>query len=154
MDRFRNINYPFANDDDTFIARGYNLNQIVDEINSLSIGVEVPDIAVAGSTDLILGLSTEIDAAFIDYRASFPLSSAIGSQMDETGKIVVNNSSEHVNKTALTHTREAGNHSQGSLTNVEIDVVLVGLNIVLRVTNGTSYTMKFTYTPKIIKYAG
>lgn len=153
MDKFRNVNYPYVNQDDTFDAKGLHLNMIVDEINSRDVGTEVPDIAFGDSADLILGLSTDIDAAFIDYRASFPLSSAIGTQLDETGTIVVNNSSEHINKTALTHTRESGNHSQGSLTNVGIDVVLVGLYIVLRITNGTSDNMKFTYTPKIMKYA-
>jgi len=153
MDRFRNINYPYADQDDTFQARGLHLNMLVDEINNRDSGVEVPVIEWGTSTDIVLGLSTEIDAVFIDYRAKFPSSSAIGLQMDETGKLVVNNSSEHTEKTALTHTREAGNHSQGSLTNVGIDVVLVGLNIVLRVSNGSSYDMDFTFTSKIMRYA-
>ena len=154
MDYFRNINYPYRTQDDTFDAKGLQLNMIVDEINALSIGAEVPDIAFGGSTDINLGQSKDIDAAFIDYRASFPDSSGIGSQMDETGKLMINNSSEHANQTALTHTREAGNHGQGSLTNVEIDVLKVGAAIIMRVTNGTSNTMKFTYTSKIIRYAG
>ena len=39
MDHFRNINYPYRTDDDTFIARGLQLNMTVDEINNIIDGL-------------------------------------------------------------------------------------------------------------------
>ena len=39
MDYFRNINYPYATDDDSFIARGLQLNMTVDEINNIIDGL-------------------------------------------------------------------------------------------------------------------
>jgi len=36
MEHFRNIKYDYATSDDTFIARGLHLNQIIDEINTVA----------------------------------------------------------------------------------------------------------------------
>ena len=152
MDRFRNINYPFANDDDTFIARGYNLNQIVDEINSWSVGV-ASTVGAAGAEDIVLGLSEDIDAAFIDYKATFPGSPGIGSNFDQVGVLEVNNSSEHASNTGLSWTRESVNHGSGTEeSSVAIEFLVVGANLIMRVTNTSGYSMEFMYSIKTMNY--
>ena len=56
MDQFRNINYPYKTQDDTFIARGLQLNTIVDEINSIVEGyaeeIVTTTLSVSGVTTL------------------------------------------------------------------------------------------------------
>ena len=154
MDRFRNINYPYRDQDDTFIARGLQLNMIVDEINNLSRGVEVPEIAFGGSTDISLGQSKDIDAVFIDYKGKFPTSSAISPNKDEVGTLEVNNSSEHVNQPQLIWTREATFTEATQPQSIDIEFLVVGAQLVMRVTNNSGDTLNFTFTAKIMSYAG
>ena len=154
MDKFRNINYPYATPDDTFIARGLQLNMIVDEINNLSIGVEVPEIAFGGSTDITLGLSKDIDAAFIDYKGKYPDSSAISPNYDEVGTLEVNNSSENANKPQLIWTREATFTESTTPANIDIEFLVTGGALIMRVTNNSGNTLYFTFTAKILSYAG
>lgn len=151
LQRFRNITYPYANDDDTFVARGYHLNQIVDEIVGSSEPVEI---LFGGSTDITLGFSTDIDAAFIDYKGKFPTSSAISSNVDEVGEIVVNNSSEHLNKPQLIWTRECAFTESTTPANIGIEFLIVAGKLVMRISNASGNTLHFTFTAKIMNYAG
>jgi len=154
MDKFRNVNYPYATPDDTFIARGYQLNQIVDEINSLSIGVPVV-VSTSEVTDIVLGRSDSIDAAFIDYKVAWPDTPAPAAlQQDQTGKLIVNNSLEHALNPEITWTREAAT-SAGSRNPVllGIEFLKVGTNIVMRLTNNSpTYKMEFLYSAKLMSY--
>ena len=154
MDKFRNINYPYRTQDDTFDAKGLQLNMIVDEINNLSIGVEVPEIVFGGSTDITLGLSKDIDAAFIDYKGKFPTSSGISPNQDEVGTLEVNNSSEHANKPQLIWTRECTFTEDTQPNSIEIEFLVVATNLIMRVTNTSGNTLDFTFTAKIMSYAG
>jgi hypothetical protein len=154
MDRFRNINYPYANQDDTFQARGLHLNMIVDEINNLHSGVPVDDITNTEVRDIVLGLSKDIDAAFIDYKYTIPTSPGIFNNWDQSGRLQANNSSEHANSPALSWTQESTNHAPGAESIVlTFEFVVVEGNLILRVTNHATYTVQFTYTLKILKYA-
>jgi len=150
MDRFRNINYPYANQDDTFTARGLQLNMIVDEINKIHTEVKVPTIVSLGVTDIILGLSEDIDSATINYKAIF--NKTIGSNPDQSGNLVVNNSSETV-LPALSWTRETTNHVAGSEETAQIEFLIVGLDLVMRITNTSSVSLQFIYSINILKYA-
>ena len=156
MDRFRNINYPYKDQDDTFTARGLHLNMLVDEINSLDDTSPVV-VGASGVLDIILGESRDIDSAFIDYKAAWPDTLAPGQlQQDQTGKLIVNNSLEHALNPELTWTREAV-RSAGSSNPVlaGIDFLKIGLNLVMRVTNNSlTYTLNFSYTVKLMSYAG
>lgn len=151
MDRFRNINYPYRNQDDTFDAKGLQLNMIVDEINRITEGIEVAPIGLLGVTDVILGQSKDIDSATIDYKASFP-DKAIGSNADQSGVLVVNNSSEHAGIPDLSWTRESVNHASGSEETAEIEFLVVSANLVMRITNTSGNDLQFIYTLKILKY--
>lgn len=151
LKRFRNINYPYKDQDDTFIARGYHLNVLVDDINNLHVGFDVVPIDAAGTTDVILGRSKDIDAAFIDYKAIFP-DVNIGSNLDQAGTLEVSNSSEAI-LPDLSWTRESTNHTVGAELTVTIEFLIVGADLVMRLTNTSSYTMNFTYTAKIVSYA-
>jgi hypothetical protein len=153
MDRFRNINYPYRTQDDTFDAKGLQLNMIVDEINNLSRGVEVPEIAFGGSTDIPLGQSKDIDAVFIDYKGKYPTSSGISPNQDEVGTLEVNNSSEHANAPQLIWTREATYTSASQPQNIEIEFLVVGAELIMRVTNTSGDTLHFIFTAKIMSYA-
>jgi hypothetical protein len=152
MDKFRNVNYPYATPDDTFDAKGLQLNMIVDEINNLSRGVEVPEIAFGGSTDITLGQSKDIDAAFIDYKGKYPDSSGISPNIDEVGTLEVNNSSEHSNKPQLIWTREVTFTDSTNPQSIEIEFVIVGAELVMRITNTSGNTLKFTYTAKLMSH--
>jgi len=150
---FRNVNYPYKDQHDTFIARGYHLNLLRDAIIESEAGTNLPTPLPWGQTaNIVLGLSEDIDGCIINYKATFPDSSAIGAQYDEVGTVEINNSSEHVNKSALSWTRECTNHGQGFLDVVDIDILKVGDEIVLRLINGGSTDMLFTYTSKILKH--
>jgi hypothetical protein len=153
MDKFRNVNYPYATPDDTFDAKGLQLNMIVDEINNLTRGVEVPEITFGVSTDITLGQSKDIDAVFIDYKGKFPTSSAISPNQDEVGTLEVNNSSEHVNKPQLIWTRECTYTSASQPQNIDIEFLVVGAELIMRVTNNSGNTLHFTFTAKIMSYA-
>ncbi len=152
LQRFRNITYPYANDDDTFVARGYHLNVLVDTINEYQIGVEVDPIDFTGSIDIVLGNSVDIDAAYIDYKGKFPDSSAISPNYDEAGKIIVNNSSEHVNKPQLIWTREAAFTEGTTPTNIDIEFLVISNQLTMRVTNNSGNTLHFTFTAKLMSY--
>ena len=150
MDRFRNINYPYRDQDDTFTARGLHLNMIVDEINNITEGIQiVPVIAALGTTDVILGTSQDIDSATINYKVI--LAKTIGSNPDQSGNLVVNNSSEET-LPALSWTRESTNHVAGSEEAVTIEFLVVSNNLVMRITNTSGYDLQFIYTLNILKY--
>lgn len=151
LQRFRNITYPYQNQDDTFTARGYHLNQLVDAINNLHSGIP-EEIDGLGSSDIVLGRSRDIDAAFIDYSYIFPGEPGIGGNYDQTGSMSVNNSSNHTESSQLSWQRESINHTGGVEQVVTIEFVVVGLDLVMRVTNTTSYAMKFSYTPKLMSH--
>jgi hypothetical protein len=151
MDKFRNINYPYANQDDTFTARGLHLNMLVDEINKISEGITVDPITFLGVTDVILGQSKDIDSAVIDYKTSYP-DKNIGSNADQSGTFVVNNSSEHANIPDLSWTRESTNHASGSEEIADIEFLVVSNNLVMRITNNSGNPLYFIYTIKILKY--
>lgn len=151
MDKFRNITYPYQNDDDVFVARGYHLNQIVDEINNLHSGTPV-DVGASGSEDVILGRSKDIDSAFIDYSYIFPGEPGIGGNYDQTGSISVNNSSQHTTSSQLSWQRESISHTGGTEQLVTIEFVIVGADLVMRITNTTGYAMKFAFTPKLVSH--
>ena len=150
MDKFRNVNYPYANDDDSFIARGLHLNQIVDEINSWSIGNPVI-VAALGATDIVLGPSEDIDAGFVDFKAIFPAFGGPGINPDQVGQIVINNSSEEIYPD-LSHTIEYTVHGGDPHSDLTIDVLKVVNDLVLRVTNVSGYELNFLYNLKSMKY--
>ena len=149
MDKFRNVNYPYRTPDDTFDAKGLQLNMIVDEINRYHTAVKVPVVASLGVTDVILGLSEDIDSATINYKAIF--NKTIGSNPDQSGNLVVNNSSETV-LSALSWTRESTNHVSGSEETAQIEFLIVGLDLVMRITNTSSVSLQFIYSINILKY--
>ena len=149
MDRFRNINYPYANDDDTFIARGYHLNQIVDEINDQHTGIEVPEIPSLGSTDIVLGRSDDVDSATVQYKAIFD--KTVGSSTDQSGTLVVNNSLEET-LPDISWSRESVNHASGSEEIMTVEFLKVGIDLVLRITNTSGNALKFIYTFNTLKY--
>lgn len=153
LPKFKNVNYPYKDQHDTFIARGYHLNLLRGAILTEESGENLPTPLPWGQTaNIILGESVDIDGCIINYKATFPNSSPIGAQYDEVGTVEINNSSEHVNKTALSWTRECTNHGQGSLTQVDIDILKTGDNLVLRLINGGSSDMLFTFTKKILSH--
>lgn len=149
MDRFRNVNYPYKNQDDTFTARGLHLNMLVDEINDLHTGIEVPTIDSLGVTDVVLGRSKEIDSATINYKAIFD--KTIGSNPDQSGTLVVNNSSDEV-LSELSWTRETTNHYSGSEEILTIEFLVVGVELIMRLTNTSSNALQFIYTINTLKY--
>jgi len=51
MEKFRNIEYPYKNENDTFIIRGLQANQLVDAVNNLGDGA-------VGATDTIIYIAT------------------------------------------------------------------------------------------------
>ena len=147
LPRFRNINYPYANDDDTFIARGYHLNQLRDEINLGESGAAV-EVAASAVVDITLGLSTEIDAVFIYYKILY-----VGADYpDEVGKLEIKNSMEHATVGQQDVTIERESSTLQSSEDVDIDSVRVGLNLMLRVTNNYANDIVFLYSPKIMTY--
>jgi len=156
---FKNVNYPYKDQHDTFIARGYHLNLLREAIVERQTGISLPTPLPWGqTTDIVLGPSEEIDACTINYKATFPNSSPIGAQYDETGTLEVNNSSEHANKPALSWTRECTNHGQGfsGTTSVGISFLIsvVGGNLIMRLTNNGSTNMQFVYNiVKTLKHA-
>ena len=154
LKKFRNITYPYRTDDDTFIARGYHLNVLVDAINDIDTGVNVP-IDAAGSADIILGLSKDIDAAFIDYKLHCP--DTVITDYDQSGHLEVNNSLEHPEpaRQAVTWTRESTNHAAGSGSEevVTFAFLKVGADLIMRVTNTTGEPMQLTFTANILTYA-
>ena len=100
---------------------------------------------------MTLGASKDIDSATIDYKASFP-DKAIGSNADQSGTLVVNNSSENPAIPALSWTRESTNHASGSEELAQIEFLVVGASLVMRITNTTGNDLHFIYTIKILKY--
>lgn len=152
LKKFRNINYPYRTDDDTFIGRGYHLNVLVDAINGITSGENV-DFDPVGSGDIVLGLSKDIDAAFIDYKLHFPETAL--TDYDQTGTLEVNNSLEHdeVDRRKITWTRESTNHAAGTEEAVTFEFLKVGADLVMRVTNTTGEPVKFTFTAKLLNYA-
>ena len=151
MDKFRNVNYPYRTPDDTFDAKGLQLNMIVDEINKLTEGTEVLPITFLGITDVVLGQSKDIDSAVVDYKAIFP-DKLIGSNTDQSGTLVVNNSSDHAGIPDLSWTRESVNHASGSENSAGIAFLIVGGNLVMRLSNTTGNPLYFVYSVKILNY--
>jgi hypothetical protein len=146
MDRFRNINYPYANQDDTFTARGFQLNMIVDEINALSIGTPVI-VEKLGTTDVVIGLTDKVKAAFIDYWTD--TADTFITNYAQTGTIEIRNGLEHPNVPTLDMIR----HSSGNQPQQPTIVVIQDAgNIVLRITNTTALDMEFLMSTKIISY--
>jgi hypothetical protein len=150
MDKFRNVNYNYQTPDDSFIARGLQLNMIVDEINDITAGISPDPIASVGVTDIVLGPEKDIDAAFIDYKATFPTYSLVN--VDQTGKLEVNNSMYHGDAPKLSWTRESTVQTSGTENVVGIEFLIVVNDLVMRVTNTTGVDMNFNYSLKILNY--
>jgi hypothetical protein len=152
MKKFRNINYNYATPDDSFIARGLQLNEIVDEINNIYRGVSPEAIAASGGTMIIqLAKSEDLEQAIIDYKYTVPGASEIGGNADQTGQLRINNSMESPNQ-SLSHIRESENHGSGSEDQVVFDVTHDGKYINLEITNNLGNPIEFNYTLKIMKY--
>lgn len=150
ISKFRNIPYPYANQNDTFIARGYHLNELVDEINKLTAGVPV-EIPISGNLEVELGEARFIDAAFIDYKAIFPTAP---SNINQVGEVQVNNDYNHSSEPSITWSRESTNPNIGSEEGATFEFVVIDSKLVFRITNTTSYPMEFTFTVKLVQYAG
>ena len=151
---FKNITYPYQTADDTFVARGYHLNLLRDEILKIGEGVTVdmPSTGASTVTDILLGFSSDIDVVFIDYKYTFP--ARIGTNIDQTGSLNINNSLEHAVPLlqSIVVQRESVNHITGYENLVTIDCVKVSDFLYLRVTNTTTDDMAFIYTQKLVKY--
>jgi hypothetical protein len=146
MDRFRNINYPYRNQDDTFDAKGLQLNMIVDEINRITIGVPVI-VEKSGTTDVVIGLITKVKAVFIDYWTD--TADTFITNYAQTGTVEIRNGLEHPNQPVLDMLR----HSSGNQPQQPTMVVIQDAgNIVLRITNTTALAMEFLMSTKIISY--
>jgi len=150
MDKFRNIEYDYRTPNDSFIARGLQLNQIVDEINGMTIGNPVV-LTNSGidTVDISLGKIGDIDAVEIGYKATFDIPA--GSSLDQSGTLNVNNSMDNLIP-KLSWTRESVNHTQGSEEELEIEFVSLAGYLIMRVTNTTLYNLEFTYNTKILRY--
>lgn len=146
MNRFRNINYPYANPDDTFIARGLQLNMIVDEINAITIGTPVI-IEKSGTTDVVIGLISKVKAAFIDYWTD--TADTFITNYAQTGTVEIRNGLEHPNTPVLDMLRHSSGNQPQQPT---IAVIQDAGNIVLRITNTTALAMEFLMSAKIISY--
>ncbi len=147
---FKNVNYPYKDQDDTFFARGLHLNMLRNWVISLFNGISISAPWNEGLS-IVLGRSENIDGAEIDYNGVFPGSPGIGGQYDQVGELSINNSMEHASNQRLSFTRESVNHGGGTSTNIDIDIVKSGDNLVMIVTNNTGYDMDFSYTLKILK---
>jgi hypothetical protein len=146
MDKFRNINYPYRTPDDSFIARGLQLNMIVDEINALSIGTPVI-VEKLGTTDVVIGSVDKVKAAFIDYWTD--TYDTFITNYAQTGTIEIRNGLRHTNVPVLDMIR----HSSGSYpAQPTIAVIQDAGNIILRITNTTALEMEFLMSTKIISY--
>jgi hypothetical protein len=146
MDKFRNVNYPYATPDDTFDAKGLQLNMIVDEINRITIGVPII-IEKSGSTDVIIGRVDKVKAAFIDYWTD--TADTFITNYAQTGTVEIRNGLEHPNTPVLDMLR----HSSGNQPQQPTIVVIQDAgNIVLRITNTTALDMEFLMSTKIISY--
>ena len=151
---FRNITYPYQTADDTFVARGYHLNLLRDEILRVGGGLtlDMPSTGASTVTDILLGFSADIDAAFIDYKYFFPLRT--GTNIDQTGSLNINNSLEHAvpGLQGIVVQRESVNHDTGYENLVTMDCVKITDLLYLRVTNTTTDDMVFIYSQKFMKY--
>ena len=150
MDKFRNVEYDYRTPDDSFDAKGLHLNMIVDEINELTAGIDLLPVSFLGVTDIVLGRQLDIDAAFIDYKIKYPDYSIVNA--DQSGKLEVNNSMYPGDAPTLSWTRESVNHTVGTEENVTIEFLIVGADLVMRVTNTSGSELEFTYTLKILSY--
>lgn len=148
MERFRNIIYPYQNEDDTFIARGYHVNQIVDALNDSQSGAIVDVIASTGISDLVIGRQDTIDAIFIDY--SYKTGDTVVNR-NQSGHIKVENSNSEATP-VISWTRESVVHTAGTEEDVTFEFVIDGYNLVMRVTNSSGYDLSLAYTAKIMKY--
>ena len=137
MDRFRNVNYPYRNQDDSFIARGLHLNMIVDEINQdNAIELEI------GTTDIILGPSKTLKAVDLTYVALYP-DYGPGSR-DSAGEItIMNGMDSDTPRLDWYHDSTTDNTSVIILT-----PMIVGSNLILRVQNLISFTLQFSLNAK------
>jgi hypothetical protein len=146
MDKFRNVNYPYRTPDDTFDAKGLQLNMIVDEINKITIGVPVI-VEKLGTTDVIIGNVNKVKAAFIDYWTD--TADTFITNYAQTGTVEIRNGLEHPNVPVLDMLRHSSGNQPQQPT---IAVIQDAGNIVLRITNTTALAMEFIMNAKIIGY--
>jgi len=140
LQKFRNINYPYANDDDTFQARGYHLNVLVDAVNgggdSLELGL--------GTTDIILGLSADLKGVDLMYAALYP-DYGPGNR-DSAGEItIVNGNDSDTPILSWYHDSTRDNTNEITLT-----PMINGSNLILRVENLIGDILEFGLNAKTV----
>lgn len=140
LQKFRNVIYPYKDQDDTFIARGYHLNLIVDAFNAAPEGggqaVELP--FGDPDVDIILGVSADTNAVNVLYAANYP--DAGPSNMDSAGKLIISNGAE----SDIPRLEWEHDSTRDNTSNLTLTPMVVGDDLVLRVSNLSGNTLHFS----------
>ena len=140
LQKFRNVTYPYKNQDDTFTARGYHLNILVDAVNGGGDSLELE----LGTTDIILGPSANIKGVDLLYSALYP-TYAPGNR-DSAGEITIANGNDSDTPTlSWYHDSTFDNTSVLTLT-----PMIVGSNLILRVENLIGDILEFGLNAKTV----